>query len=102
MQPPSLIQIIGDDIAIRWVDGAESFIRQDALRRASPSAETQGERDVFGNQWGGGKKADHSGVRVLGWEQIGNYAIRFQFSDGHGTGLYTYDYLRKLGETPNT
>jgi len=26
MQPPSLIQIIGDDIAIRWVDGAESFI----------------------------------------------------------------------------
>jgi DUF971 family protein len=39
-------------------------------------------------------------VRVTGWEQIGNYAIRFKFSDGHGTGLYTYDYLRTLGQAP--
>ncbi|HEY5078261.1 MAG TPA: gamma-butyrobetaine hydroxylase-like domain-containing protein [Opitutaceae bacterium] len=34
---------------------------------------------------------------MLSWEQVGNYAIRFDFSDGHRTGLYTYDYLRKLG-----
>ena len=102
MTAPEDVQIIGDEVAIRWSDGAETFVTAERLRAASPSAETQGERDVFGNQWGGGKKADHSGVRVLGWEQIGNYAIRFQFSDGHGTGLYTYDYLRKLGETPNT
>jgi DUF971 family protein len=101
MQAPSNIQVIGDEVAIAWADGAESFIRQDLLRRASPSAENQGERDVFGNQYGGAGTADHSGVRVTSWEQVGNYAIRFAFSDGHGTGLYTYDYLRKLGgETP--
>jgi DUF971 family protein len=97
MQPPSNIQLIGEEVAIAWADGAESFIRQDLLRRASPSAETQGERDVFGNQYGGAGGADHRGVRVLTWEQVGNYAIRFDFSDGHRTGLYTYDYLRKLG-----
>jgi DUF971 family protein len=102
MQAPSNIQIIGDEVAIAWADGAESFLRQEMLRRASPSAETQGERDVFGNQYGGGAGADHKGVRVLSWEQVGNYAIRFDFSDGHRTGLYTYDYLRKLGgETPS-
>ncbi|HXQ81299.1 MAG TPA: DUF971 domain-containing protein [Opitutaceae bacterium] len=97
MQTPANIQTIGDEVAIAWSDGSESFIRHDLLRRASPSAENQGERDVFGNQYGGAGKIDYSGVRVLGWEQIGNYALRFEFSDGHRTGLYTYDYLRKLG-----
>jgi len=100
MQTPRNIQLIGDEVAISWSDGAESYLRQDLLRRASPSAENLGERDVFGNQYGGGSKASHSGVRVVGWEQVGNYAIRFDFSDGHGTGLYTFDYLRKLGILP--
>jgi DUF971 family protein len=99
MQAPKTIQLIGHEVAILWGDGAESFIRQDVLRARSPSAETQGERDVFGTQYGGQKK-DYSGVSVAGWSQVGNYAIRFDFSDGHGTGLYTFDYLRKLGETP--
>jgi len=97
MQTPVNIQIVGDEVAIAWSDGAESYLRHELLRRASPSAETQGERDVLGNQYGGAGRADYAGVRVLGWERIGNYAVRFDFSDGHGTGLYTYDYLRKLG-----
>jgi DUF971 family protein len=100
MVAPGSIQIIGDEIAIAWTDGTESFLRFELLRRASPSAENLGERDVFGNTYGGAVKSDHAGVRVLGWEQVGNYAIRFDFSDGHGTGLYTYDYLRKLGSAP--
>ena len=29
-------------------------------------------------------------------KDIGNYALRFEFSDGHRTGLYSYDYLRSL------
>jgi len=97
MQTPVNIQIVGDEVAIAWSDGAESYLRHELLRRASPSAETQGERDVFGNQYGGAGRSDYAGVRVLGWERIGNYAVRFDFSDGHGTGLYSYDYLRKLG-----
>lgn len=94
--------MVGDEIAIAWSDGSESFLRHDLLRRVSPSAETQGERDVFGNQYGGQGKTAYSDVRVLGWERIGNYALRFDFSDGHRTGLYTYDYLRKLGATQPT
>jgi DUF971 family protein len=100
METPTNIQSIGDEIAIAWSDGRESFLRHGLLRRASPSAETQGERDVFGNTYGGAGKANYAGVRVLGWERVGNYAVRFDFSDGHRTGLYTFDYLRKLGEVP--
>jgi DUF971 family protein len=32
------------------------------------------------------------------WRPIGGYAIQFDFSDGHNTGIYSYDYLHRLGE----
>lgn len=96
MHQPVDIQMIGDEIAIRWEDGAETYFTSEQLRAASPSAETQGERDIFGQQYGGHGPRAFPGVRVTGWERVGNYAIRFDFSDGHRTGLYSYDYLRKL------
>jgi len=59
----------------------------------SPSAEVQGhspeERVTVP-----GKKA----VRIVRIEPVGNYAARIVFSDGHDTGLYTWAYLRELGE----
>jgi len=94
---PTNIQLIGDEVAIAWDDGAESYFAFDQLRAASPSAETQGERDILGNRYGGDGPKKFAGVRVLGWELVGNYAVRFDFSDGHRTGLYSFDYLRKLG-----
>jgi DUF971 family protein len=97
MHAPANIQLIGEEVAIVWDDGAESYFPFEKLRAASPSAETQGERDILGNQYGGAGPKKFAGVQVLGWAQIGNYAIRFDFSDGHRTGLYSYDYLRKLG-----
>ena len=35
---------------------------------------------------------------VRGWRQVGSYALQFDFTDGHNTSLYTFDYLRELGE----
>ncbi len=96
MNAPVNIQLIGQEVAIVWDDGTESYYPFEKLRAASPSAETAGERDIFGTQYGGGGKRDFAGVQVTGWERIGNYAIRFDFSDGHRTGLYAYDYLKNL------
>ena len=96
MNLPTNIQIIGNEIAIVWDDGLESYFEFERLRAASPSAETQGERDILGLQYGGDGPRKFPGVTVLGWEQVGNYALRFDFSDGHRTGLYSFDYLRKL------
>ena len=100
MHAPANIQLIGSEVAIGWDDGAESYFTFEKLRAASPSAETAGERDILGNQDGGGGGRNFAGVRVTGWDIIGNYAVRFDFSDGHRTGLYSYDYLRKLGAQP--
>lgn len=98
MIAPQDIQVVGSEIAIRWNDGKESYITFSTLRAASPSAEVRGEQDIFGNKYGGEVPKNYVGVEVTSWQQIGNYAIRFQFSDGHGSGLYSYDLLRQLGD----
>lgn len=97
MLSPSNIQIVGNEVAIAWSDGGESYFTFEELRAASPSAENQGETDILGVRHGGtdGKPA-FADVRVLRWHLVGNYAIRFEFSDGHNSGLYSYDYLRGL------
>jgi DUF971 family protein len=95
---PSEVQVIGRDLAIRWQDGHESYIGVARLRAASPSAEVQGEQDIFGQVRGGGAGPGPADVEIVSWKQVGNYALQFQFSDGHQTGIYTYDYLRRLGD----
>lgn len=97
---PLDVQLIGSEVAIRWSDGAESFVTFATLRANSPSAEVRGEQDIFGTKYGGEAPRSHIGVEVLGWERVGNYALRFDFSDGHRTGLYPYPLLRQLGAVP--
>lgn len=100
MVKPEDIQLIGNEVAIRWADGAEDYLPMDRLRALSPSAETQGERDLLGQVIGGGEPGrDFTGVTVTGYVPIGGYAIQFSFSDGHRTGIYSFDYLRKIGES---
>ncbi|AHF90448.1 hypothetical protein OpiT1DRAFT_03239 [Opitutaceae bacterium TAV1] len=96
MQTPVNIQIIGNEVAIAWDDGAETYFRSEDLRAASPSAENVGERDILGQRHGGDDRTRFPGVTVTGWERVGGYALRFDFSDGHRTGIYSFEYLRQL------
>jgi DUF971 family protein len=62
------------------------------LRVYSPSAEVRGH--------GHGQEVLQTGkedVSITGIEPVGNYAIKLVFSDGHDTGLYSWDYLYALG-----
>jgi DUF971 family protein len=80
-------------LTIAFDDGTSFALPAELLRVMSPSAEVQGhspeERVTVP-----GKKA----VRILRIEPVGNYAARIVFDDGHDTGLYTWTYLRELGE----
>ncbi len=98
MIAPTDIQLIGNEVAIKWADGAETYLSCPALRAASPSAASKGEPDLFGRIHGAEGRKDFSAVVVTGWQVIGNYAVRFDFSDGHDSGLYSYELLRQLGE----
>ena len=96
MIAPENIQMIGDEIAICWSDGSEDFYPMEHLRANSPSAENVGERDLTGQLHGGTDQTSFPGVRVSGWQPVGGYAVQFEFSDGHRTGLYAFDYLKSI------
>lgn len=96
---PERIEVIGSEVAIAWSDGSETYLSVEKLRAYSPSAENTGERDLLGRQIGGHQGTrEFPGVTLTGWRLIGGYAIQFDFSDGHNTGLYGFEYLRKLAE----
>jgi DUF971 family protein len=95
---PRQVQLIGIELAIIWEDGSESYFHPEFLRRHSPSAQNIGEKDIFGQQYGGDGPKSFPGVRIKSWEFHGNYALRPVFSDGHSSGLYSWDYLKKLEE----
>ena len=91
------IQIIGNEIAVKWTDNSDDFFKMDRLRALSPSAETQGERDLLGNAISGDEQGkDFTGVTVTGWAPVGGYGLQFKFSDGHNTGIYSFDYLKEI------
>ena len=80
-------------VEVTWPDGATQALPFEYLRVYSPSAE------VRGHGGGEGKlELAKEAVRVTKVEPVGFYAVRLHFDDGHDTGLYTWDYLRELGE----
>ena len=93
---PKDIQLIGNELAIIWEDGSESYYPAPFLRKHSPRAQNIGEKDILGNQYGGDGPKEFPDVTILEWDYVGNYAIRPWFSDGHRTGLFSWQYLREL------
>jgi DUF971 family protein len=80
-------------LEVAFEDGARFLLPFEYLRVHSPSAEVKGhgpgqEVLVTGKQ--------EVGVRAI--EPVGQYAVRLVFDDGHDTGLYSWKYLRELGE----
>lgn len=81
-------------LEVAFPDGARYSLSFEYLRVHSPSAEVQGHgpgQDVL--------QIAKENVSVKAVEPIGNYAVRLVFDDGHDTGLYTWAYLRELGDT---
>ena len=79
-------------LEVSFSDGAQFRIPFELMRIYSPSAEVQGH--------GPGQEVLQTGkreVEVTTLEPIGNYAVLPRFSDGHDTGIYSWDYLYFLG-----
>ncbi len=94
---PSNIQIIGNELAIAWEDGRETFMTLEQLRLSCPCAACCGEPDALGNVMKPEVRHMVSSFELRGWQLIGGYAFQPTWGDGHATGLYSFRYLRKLG-----
>ena len=78
---------------IAFDDGTRASLPAEYLRVESPSAEVQGH--------GAGQKVTVAGKNsdgIAGLEPVGNYAVRISFDDLHDTGIFTWRYLRQLGQ----
>ena len=96
---PIDIQQIGEELAIKWDDGAESFVPLETLRRCCPCAGCKGETDILGNVYKNpDKPLPPQGTRLLRIANVGSYAIQPSWGDGHTTGIYSFEYLRKIAE----
>ncbi|MDX1635543.1 MAG: DUF971 domain-containing protein [Marinobacter sp.] len=78
---------------LEYTDGKVHELPFELLRVYSPSAEVRGHGNGPGKLQTG--KRD---VLVTGAAMVGNYALKLTFSDGHDSGLFSWDYLRELGE----
>ena len=96
---PTDIQQIGDELAIAWNDGSESFIRLDHLRRACPCAACGGEPDVLGNIVRPHVTYTPQSFTLRRHQIVGGYAWQPTWSDGHSTGLYTFAFLKELARS---
>lgn len=98
---PVDIQPIGDELAIKWDNGEESFLRLETLRRHCPCAGCQGEVDVMGNLYKNpDKPLSPQAFKLKQIANVGGYAIQPVWGDGHATGLYSFDYLKKVADAP--
>ena len=94
---PVNIQIIGGEIAIAWNDGTETYLPLEVLRRHCPCAQCGGEPDVLGNTMKPTVTHTAASFRIRSFEVVGGYALQPVWEDGHGSGLYTFQSLQKLG-----
>jgi DUF971 family protein len=79
-------------LEVGFSDGAQFRIPFELMRICSPSAEVQGH--------GPGQEVLQTGKRevdLVALEPVGNYAVQPTFSDGHNTGIYSWDLLYELG-----
>ena len=79
-------------LEISFSDGRRFELPYEFLRVYSPSAEVRGH--------GPGQEVLQTGkkeVDILSLEPVGSYAVQPHFSDGHATGIYSWDYLYELG-----
>ena len=94
VKPVAVDHLGPDHLRIKWDDGQTCDYRARQLRLACPCAGCI-------DEWNGRPLLEPAKVSpfltVMAVEVVGRYALNFTFSDGHHTGIFSWDVLRRLG-----
>lgn len=96
--PLKIRQVSKEDLEIEWSDGHLSKYELNRLRLECPCATCNGET-VLWKHYGLTKQIiipTLDQITLTSIQVVGNYAIQLSWKDGHNTGIYTWEYLRKL------
>src|SRR2546428_13231837 len=97
---PLDIQPIGQELAIKWEDGSESFVSLEKLRRHCPCAGCKGEMDIMGKLYKNpSRPLPPQAFQLRSIGRVGTYAIQPVWADGHATGIFSFEYLREIAKT---
>jgi DUF971 family protein len=93
MQPVDIRMVEDKEVLITWDDNHRSLYRFDFLRLSCPCAGCT-------DEWSGKRLISPDkiakDIKIQEYSPVGRYAYRFRWSDGHQTGIYSFDFLRKL------
>ncbi len=93
-------EIINDFLTLKWTNGDESYIPLKKLRENCPCATCSGETDALGNLHKGLQPAlNPVSYQLLNLRPVGYYALQPFWGDGHNTGIYRFELLRKLEDS---
>ncbi len=90
--PKLTLNPAGDELTVTFEDGPKYTLPAEFLRVVSPSAEVQGHSPSQRVTVPGKRN-----VTIRDMKPVGSYAVRLVFSDGHDTGLFSWDYLDEIG-----
>lgn len=95
IEPVEIVEESDQRLFIKWSDTSENVFDAAYLRKACPCAGCI-------NEWTGEKilkpEQVSEDLSFLKMSLVGRYALNFQFSDGHETGIYSFQYLKDLPE----
>ncbi|MGI9475103.1 MAG: iron-sulfur cluster carrier protein ApbC [Hyphomicrobiaceae bacterium] len=91
-KPELAVNTANNMLTVKFEDGDTYELSAEMLRVMSPSAEVQGHAPSQRVTVGGKRHVTIGDLRP-----VGSYAVRIVFSDGHDTGLFSWDYLEELG-----
>ncbi len=95
IEPTQILEESDSKLSITWSDGKESSYTAAELRRSCPCASCI-------NEWTGEKMLKDDSISedliISKTSIVGRYALNFQFSDGHETGIFSFRFLRDLSE----
>lgn len=95
IEPTEISQESNTQLRITWADGRVCNYEAPALRRVCPCAQCV-------DEWTGERtlkpEAVSQEIEISDLTIVGRYALNFIWSDGHQTGIYSFEYLRKLCE----
>ena len=91
---PRNIAVAGRELAMAWADGHESFLPFDDLRRTCPCALCRGQREAPPDPLRIVKAPALGQIAISRLVPVGAYAVQIVWSDGHDTGIHSFESLR--------
>ena len=90
------------ELIIQWVDDHASSFPLDALREACPCAVCRGGHEFMGPEYDPNliELKPARSYQATDIQLVGNYAVQITWQDGHSSGLYTWEYLRRICPCP--